>query len=459
MFAWQVVFFVLFSVYGNLFAASVPSSSNCVSPETCLSQADISQLSGNNITSYCLSGIPLEYQLQSCLSNCNFTATADIANDVAVMGVICSAAEANCNNVLGRYVSYSSCFDAYGGMNALTSQVISAFNLRQSTDTVCQNVAVARSCQRLSVYGSTSSGSTTTGCSFLQVLDMDNYNANPNLAMAQYICGSENVPVLTQSNNCGNSNNMISTIQQTAAISCSIAAATDPQTICSLMQQQANDIVSNSIGCTAVLQQFLLPRLNTYAIANALLGCSPTIQINGLFVQPVVISPSPIFQCNYANQINACFNLGLSGTLQPNDLEKLLVGNFMWSQFCPMTSSVDALVAACVSAFTRCRLPLASAFGPVATYDNSYDLSLGPFPLDYYGLNTVLGSSTSCPIVPPSLCPIPPTNGPPAAAVAAAMSTTIRTTPPMFRKSTPFVPSGSPRTTPQPTKPNQNNVG
>lgn len=395
------------------------------SAEDCLKTTDIQQLpSDENISLFCSPAASLAYKVSLCLDECGFTPTDAIQKFLTGFENVCSDAP-GCKDVGRFYEDLQGCFNRSGGLSALISDLVTAFNQKESIDKFCRYLAQWKNCMRLAA----------ANCSVLAGLMNTTFDLYEQFAIAQHICGSENVQRISNNSNCAVNKEMTANIYQECDVSCNISSTDDAATVCGLLQSQIDCFLRQSEGCTQIERRFVLPRLNTYSIVNVLLDCPSPIQLQGVNIQPTGLgldNPDK-FRCKYSTQLNDCFNFNLQNSVRPDVVVKLINGNFLVDYFCQLKANGklywDQLLTRCVDSFLRCRLPVAGVYERASTYDDLYAASLAPFPLDFWGLNTIL-STLQCPYpAPQTLC-----NRSPSAIAVTSMATQATT-----RRSSPIL--------------------
>lgn len=406
------------------------AKSDCVvnSADNCLQTSDLQHLpSSGNLSLFCTSAASLVYKVKVCLDECAFDSSNNIRKFFTTFEDVCSDT-LGCQNIDRFYSDFQSCFNSSGGLSKLLNDLITAFNNKENVNTFCRFLSHGKNCM----------DSAAANCSYLADLMSATFELYGQFAIARHICGSENVPIVSDKSNCANSRNMIANINRECDISCSISATDDSDTICRFLQLQVDCFLRWSVGCTDTERRFILPRLNTYAIANLLLGCSAPIRLQGVSVQPTGLDRGypDNFRCKYIDQLNDCFDFKLPRSgLRPDVVQRLMNGNFLVDYFCDLKAInklfADELIAKCVNSFLRCRLPAAEIYQRAFTYDElPFNSSLAPFPLDYWGLSNIL-SSLQCPNpAPPTLCKRSLSTKSPSGPLQPTRQLTKRTTPP-----------------------------
>jgi hypothetical protein len=129
--------------------------------------------------------------------------------------------------------------------------------------------------------------------------------------------------------------------------------------------------------------QYLLPRFDSYAIANTYLGC--TIQVDGLIVQPPVST-----KCTYVDQLNDCLYAQVVGdAIDWTRLQALYDMDLPVGGFCQHLANISQAIATCSASYLACPTPHSLIYPAMTTYDDSYTASLGVFPLNEWGMTSI----------------------------------------------------------------------
>jgi hypothetical protein len=355
----------------------------CPGADKCFDQSAYNQLSKSNAKDYCVKGAILVGQASACLDECNAkddsgklaTAKTDINN-------FCKNSDPKCPNVCDEYINQTKCFDPYGGRDAVTGGVLDTFDATATRNaSFCQKLSWSRYCQK------------ETSCSFNVQLDLELMRANRPVMMALSICGSESLSALaaqiTDNSLCKTDSD--TTAQSTSNIACDVASAENPEDICKALEKQAKNLELIATGCFDRAQQYLLPRMLTYAIANEYLKCQ--VRQSGLKVQPiksVQLLGGLANQCNYSNVLNSCFYARtVDNAIDWNRLKPLINGDMPIGDFCKNDIEKASALSQCEIASIACAPPQQRLLTQSASYDDDYVAKLGTFPLNAYGMSTV----------------------------------------------------------------------
>jgi hypothetical protein len=364
------------SIVSLLAVLVVKCNGQCTgSANNCVDQQALNQLSTADPTYYCERGAILLAQAKKCMDECKAVDTTGyLRRKQAEIDQFCSQASANCSSVTETYINQTKCYEPYGGIDSVLANIFNQFeNKVASID--CKHLYWARYCQ------------SQVDCRYNRELDLQLVKEHPQVVLALHVCRSEKAGPLGEQlvNNEKCTSELNTKIESECSIACEIAYASDSATVCSLLEKQAGCFERLTLGCTTAARRYSLPRLDTYAIANKYLGCS--IKFNGLTIMAPTLSV-----CEYSEMLNACFfaqsieNAITFDRLMPLFNMDLPVGGFCKT----IVSEKKDKLNACIAKYLECPVPQARLLLPESSqYDNSYAPSIGGFPLNVWGMNTV----------------------------------------------------------------------
>jgi hypothetical protein len=356
----------------------------------CISNAaqQLNQLSTSNPTVYCEQAAVISANASNCIEACNTVDVGDVL-EVAEQKVyqFCQAASPTCASFIAYYYIQTTCFTQYGGALAVASSISQQFIAKKPT-TSCKQLTWGLNC--LLAYNS---------CPYNADLGYQLIAATPQLVTAMAICGYPNttnyLPIITNNNQCNANTNP--TIEAQCIVAPSVATAVTNAEMCQALSTQFSCILSNSVGCTTAQARYLLPRLDSYALANLYLGC--TLQLFGL---PIL--PAPQSRCNYVSQVNACFFQNVVSTsFSITRMAELLNEEMPIGGFCKTVQAQASGMTNCTTSLYECPLPHAALFHAPTVYDNTYAPSMGVLPMNAWGMQTLytlVSSGSACSAVP-----------------------------------------------------------
>jgi hypothetical protein len=372
---------VLITTAALLFVPHAVLSQSCPysSYSTCITTAvqAINQLSQSDAAYYCKQGAIIAATASKCLVSCNgVDVTHDLATAARTVNQFCGQASPGCSNVVEVYLNQTQCFDPYGGAAKAANDILTAFNNSYTTN--CNPAIWGRNCQKL-----------YTTCQYNYDLGVQLLSATPQIVVALAVCGSETLvtpllPLVTDNSKCSSS--LYTTIEAQCNVATAVPNANSNGDMCTALQTQLQCILTLSAGCTTAVSRYVLPRLESYAIANIYLGCSLTL-FN------ILIKPSPLNRCNYINQINSCFySAYTANAFNLIPARQLLNRDLPLRGFCNNRQSVSAGVLNCTLSLFQCTIPQAQLLTAPTTFDDSYAPAIGVFPLNSYGMTSLFNS-------------------------------------------------------------------
>lgn len=354
-----------------LVVGSVLGQSSCpASAEGCVEREKFNQLSQSDPNYYCEQGAIVAAEAQNCLYRCKFSEQHHYLQEQKDrINTFCKTVDSKCDRVTDTFISQTRCFDVYGGLGNVTAAILREFAAGQEVK--CQEFQWARYCQRVQ------------NCSFNERLDIAIVKSEPVILLALAACRSETIksllPYIERTDGC--KPNQDKQILQKCNVSCDVANAADPKSICALLQKQATCLEEQTAGCTAMARRLVLPRLNTYAVANKHLYCN--ISYYGL---PVRSGRS----CEYSDLINTCLlTKTLPNTLNFYQLQPLFNLDTLVIDFCKTKSNVDKAVVACKNAFLACPTLQSLLLQVSSEIDIEFMPEIGVFPLDQFAMKYI----------------------------------------------------------------------
>jgi hypothetical protein len=356
-------------------AAVLSGSAHAACPSdgaaNCVKQELFNQLSTSDPTNYCQQGAILAGDAVKCLDDClSPGASTFLNNQVKKIETFCSQASPNCPAVVGTYVNQTKCFDGYEGLELLLPEILRRFQIRQSNAEKCQDLFWGRSCMRIQ------------SCKYNANLYLYLVAKNPNIVLCLSVCGSEDVtklaPVLEKKDTC--SQTLFDKIKKDCNIGVQIAAATVKEQVCPLLETQAACIENLSKGCSEATKLYLVPRLDTYAMANQYLGCN--VKCNDIKVQPQIV-------CDYTKVLKTCFYRDTIENSLQYSLLSLINRDLPVMGFCQNLKNITEQLRQCKLTLLSCIVPNSRLYVPANTYDESYAPEMGAFPLNLWGMNSI----------------------------------------------------------------------
>jgi hypothetical protein len=362
-------FVLLVTAYVAVVRAQCPSGGAA----SCVNQNSFNQLSQLNPTTYCQTGATLVQQAYACLASCNNAAdpTGSLSTFRQKIDQFC-AQTASCPNVTGTYITQCACFNQWGGEPALQA-VFADFNAGKTVMQNCSYAYWIRSCQQ------------QTDCIYNKNLQLQ--LLTPDLVLALAVCGSGTTTTLAPYTfvNSQCSSSMDTAIQANCNIASGISQATTQSQICSLFNQQISCFLKYSAGCTDIEQTYMLPRIDTYAIANKYMSC-------GLMYKNILIQPRPGNPYTFSTAINTClFQQTVEAAINFETLQPLFNMDVLISGFCPNINNIANSIINCSIAYLALDPPQSKLMPDSNTTnpDASFVPSLGAFPLNKWGMGVI----------------------------------------------------------------------
>lgn len=352
-------------------------NADCPGVNTCVKQELFNQLSTTNPTNYCEQGAVIAGQAVRCLEDCLAAGTSSFLNDqIEKINSFCKAASPNCNDVVGTYVNQTKCFDKQdGGLDLITSQIIEYYKAGKSKEQAkqrrCNDLFGGVTCQK------------KRDCKYNADLYFPLVTSDPRIPLCLSLCGSEELPklapYLVKTDKCSEA--LFTRIETECNISMSLcAAATTNEEACSLLETQAACIEKLTVGCTTATQRYLLPRMDSFTLANEILGCK--VSINGIELQARS-------DCNYTAVINQCFYANAVDNAMKYRILPLLCRDLPVGGFCQNSQNKDAQLLNCKMEILSCTVPQARLLVVPNKYDDSYAPTMGTFPINIWGMNSI----------------------------------------------------------------------
>lgn len=411
-------------------------------PTDCVNQAKAAIASENqqsNPTSYCVNASFAIAQAIQCLAvSCNNAQDTSgyISTTKTQIDNFCRTKDPLCTSTTDISVNQAACWNPYGTLPLVLAAIGSNFQSKNDSTSACNQLYWGRTCQ-----------TKISNCTYTNALQLKFVASNPSVVLGLALCGSETVgtlaPLAYRSDGCNN--NIDSNVRDNCNIGYKVATATNASTICALFQQQITCLENACAGCSVAEAQYILPRMDTYAIANLYLKCN--IQYKGVSLQQRFASA-----CQYSVVLNACFfQTTVENALDFGRLQPLFNKDLPINGFCTNLKNIAAQQATCNAALMTCVIPQSKMYVSPGIYDNSYAPEIGGYPLNLWGMASIFNDlNGSCPqgsqwsnqLYAPTVVATQPTAG--------------RVTPPP--KTTP-VPPKQPIPNPTPTSRNPNVVG
>jgi len=199
------------------------------------------------------------------------------------------------------------------------------------------------------------------------------------------MCGSETLksylPYLDVTTTCNADSN--AAVTSKCGIGCALANAPNAQALCSLLENQAKCLEEQSAGCTDTARRYVLPRLNTYAMANKHLGCQ--IKYNGILVR----TAGKDF--DYITATDSCLLSDLNANYDNfGRLKSIFNRDTPVKAFCTSRNDEDVLLTKCRNNFLTCATPQHKLLSRIedASIDKSAQFApeIGAFPVDSFGM-------------------------------------------------------------------------
>lgn len=379
-----------------VFSASALFSAVCgvTCPQTadgCIS-AELKTLAKGDPNYYCEHGSVLFAASQNCLRDCKFSEDNTVLNGYKDdINSFCFKEESTCPNVADTYLNQTRCYDPYDGLAAVLGNITKAFEAGVTDlTTVCNRLYWGRSCQKIPT------------CKYNKNLDTTYVTEDhPEILLGLAICGSESLkaflPYVEKSQGC--LLDLDKTIVQKCNYSCDISntvTGSNVAGLCTYLEKQAACLEENTKGCTAAQRKYVLPRLNSYAIANRYMPeCH--IKYNGITVKP---TGEPV---KYSELINLClFRTTVENAINFDTIRPLLNRDIPVRDFCDTMEDKLKHTTDCRNEFIAAATPQSKLLTrqevDVSSIDIDFVPEIGTFPLDSWGTAYIYGNL-------PDVCP------------------------------------------------------